>query len=160
MLWLYSSGQHLHCCSRVETRQTLGTTQHSTASLRQQLNLGLATGSETGRSCHCMSTQSHHETAARSKRSEAAAVSQVKVHMSSQLRRFRPHHRHSQRHSSHRARITVWQHRPCTCPMSLFVCVLQAECVWTEPNISTAALRVIKTSTDTQLAFILSLRPP
>lgn len=91
-----------------------------------------------------------------SKRSQAAAVSQVKVHMSPRLRRLRL----PRLHDSHRARITVWQRRPCTCPMSLFVCVQRAECVWTEPNISTAALRVIKTSTDTQLAFILSLRPP
>ena len=48
---------------------------------------------------------------------------------------------------------------PATLPwVSLSLCSRQ--CVWTEPSISTAALKVIKTSTDTQLAFILSLWPP
>lgn len=54
-------------------------------------------------------------------------------------------------------------HQLCNHLMTFFVFVQQQQqplCIFTEPNISTAALKVIKTSTDTQLAFILSLRPP
>lgn len=50
------------------------------------------------------------------------------------------------------------EHQSC---FHVFLCLCAAAvCVWTEPSISTAALKVIKTSTDTQLAFILSLWPP